>query len=92
MIYEKFQSCMRAAVIHSPLAVAVPASGPNRTIEGVKTIVVNRQLVINTLDVDNLSVGQLLDGNGAPFSLNATLSAVVRLVVNCIFPAEISSA
>ncbi|XP_063885132.1 uncharacterized protein LOC135113643 [Scylla paramamosain] len=64
--------------IENALIFAVPASGPNRTIEGVKTIVVNRQLVINSLVVEHLSVGQLLDGSGAHFPLNATLSAVVR--------------
>lgn len=58
--------------------VAVPASGPNRTIEGLKTIVTTNQLVLNALTTQTVSVGDLRDENGAVFSLDTIMSSIVR--------------
>ncbi|XP_045124282.1 uncharacterized protein LOC123512112 isoform X3 [Portunus trituberculatus] len=63
--------------IENTLLFAVPVSGPNRTIEGSKTVVVNRLLSITSLDVQHLSVTRVLDLNGDPFPLNETLAMIV---------------
>ncbi|XP_050714073.1 uncharacterized protein LOC126997069 isoform X2 [Eriocheir sinensis] len=64
--------------IENTLAFAVPASGPNRTIEGLKTIVTTNRLVLNTLTTQTISVGELRDENGAVFSLDTIMSSIVR--------------
>lgn len=56
----------------------MPASGPNRTIEGLKTIVTTGQLVLNTLTIDSMNVGKLMDENGEVFPLNTIMSSIVR--------------
>ena len=62
----------------------MPASGPDRNIEGLKTIVTN-QMVLNSVIFESMTVGVLKDGTGADFNLNATLSAIVRLVIKIYF-------
>lgn len=56
----------------------MPASGPNRTIEGLKTIVTTNQLVLNTFTTQAISVANLRDEQGAVFPLDNIMAAVVR--------------
>lgn len=58
--------------------VAVPASGPNRTIEGIKTIVATNRFVLNTLTTESISVGELRDESGAVFPLDTIMSSIVK--------------
>lgn len=60
--------------------VAVPASGPNKTIEGLKTIVTTNRLVLNTFTTETISVGELKDESGVVFPMDTIMSSIVRLV------------